>query len=136
MRDNNRPRPFPLSEKQYEEIDRFKAFLGVVTYEGTNFQYHMVLLSHQELNGLIGQLLQMCDLMTDPEQRKATKDTVKRICRAWMDDCYRSIGFDLPHGRTLYEDVPLTPFGMSKSFVDKVAAQHHTATAVRKAVKQ
>ena len=50
--------------------------------------------SHRELDSLIGRLMQMCDLIGDLEQRKALKDTIKQICRDWMNDNYESAGYD------------------------------------------
>jgi hypothetical protein len=53
-----------------------------------------VIVSHEELNGLVGQLMQMCDLIGDPDQRRALKDTIKRICRDWLDSEYSVAGYD------------------------------------------
>lgn len=51
-------------------------------------------ISHQEVDTLIGRLMQMCDLIGDVEQRKALKDTIKRITRDWLDDEYANRGYD------------------------------------------
>lgn len=51
-------------------------------------------ISHQQVNSLIGQLMQMCDLIGDVEQRKALKDTIKRITRDWLDAEYTDAGYD------------------------------------------
>ncbi len=53
-----------------------------------------VTVSHSELDGLVGRMMQMCDLIGDPQQRKALKDTIKRNCRDWMNDQYESAGYD------------------------------------------
>ena len=64
---------------------------------------YFVLVSHKELDSLIGQLMQMCDLTGDQEQRKALKDTIKQINRDWLDNLYEASGYDRWSG--LKEDV-------------------------------
>lgn len=56
--------------------------------------YYATLVSHQELDNLIGRLMQMCDLTGDIEQRKALKDTIKRLTREWLDSLYEESGYD------------------------------------------
>lgn len=56
--------------------------------------YYAVLVSHQELDNLVGRLMQMCDLTGDLEQRKALKDTIKQISRDWLDGLYEDSGYD------------------------------------------
>lgn len=53
-----------------------------------------VLTSHEELDSLVGRLMQMCDLIGDVEQRKALKDTIKQISREWLDNLYEESGYD------------------------------------------
>ena len=53
-----------------------------------------VLVTHSELDTLVGRLMQMCDLIGDIEQRKALKDTIKQISRDWLDDLYDQSGYD------------------------------------------
>lgn len=65
--------------------------------------YYAVLVSHQELDNLVGRLMQMCDLTGDQEQRKALKDTIKRTSRDWLDDLYEQSGYDKFEGKR--EDV-------------------------------
>lgn len=55
---------------------------------------YAVPLDHDELDSLVGRLMQMCDLIGDVEQRKALKDTIKRTCRDWLDDMYQEAGYD------------------------------------------
>lgn len=56
--------------------------------------YFAVLVSHQELDNLVGRLMQMCDLTGDIEQRKALKDTIKNLTREWLDNLYEDSGYD------------------------------------------
>lgn len=65
--------------------------------------YYAVLVSHQNLDNLIGRLMQMCDLTGDIEQRKALKDTIKQLSRDWLDGIYESSGYDKYTG--IKEDV-------------------------------
>lgn len=53
-----------------------------------------VLVSHRELDGLVGRLMQICDLTGDVQQRKALKDEIKHRCRNWLDDIYEESGYD------------------------------------------
>lgn len=66
---------------------------------------YFVPVSHQELDNLIGRLMQMCDLMSDPEQRKALKDEIKQRTRAWLDDTYSSYGYDKFEGVRDYAEI-------------------------------
>lgn len=53
-----------------------------------------VIVSHHELDSLVGRLMQMCDLIGDLEQKNALKNTIKNICREWLDTEYESTGYD------------------------------------------
>lgn len=53
-----------------------------------------VLISHREMDSLVGRLMQICDLTGDVEQRKALKDEIKHRCRDWLDDMYEQSGYD------------------------------------------
>jgi hypothetical protein len=53
-----------------------------------------VLVSHRELDGLVGRLMQLCDLTGDTEQRRALKDEIKHRSRDWLDDLYNQSGYD------------------------------------------
>lgn len=55
---------------------------------------YYTLISHEEIDGLIGTLMQMCDLMGDVEQRNALKSEIKQRTRRWMDDQYWCSGYD------------------------------------------
>ena len=59
-----------------------------------DYFYTAVPVSHKELDDLIGRLMQMCDLIGDVQQRKALKDTIKRITREWLDSRYENLGYD------------------------------------------
>ena len=59
-----------------------------------NRDTYYVLVSHRELDSLIGRLMQMCELTGDTEQRKALKDEIKQRSRQWLDDLYRDSGYD------------------------------------------
>jgi len=64
-----------------------------------------VLISHEGLNHLVGNLLQMCDLTGDTEQRQAMKSEIKQRCRKWLNDEYWNAGYD-----------PLSPTGMRDGY--------------------
>lgn len=51
-------------------------------------------ISHQELDTLVGRLMQMCDLIGDVSQRDALKSTIKQTVRSWLDDEYSNVGYD------------------------------------------
>lgn len=65
--------------------------------------YFAVCVSHQELDSLIGRLMQMCDLTGDLEQRTALKSTIKQISRDWLDNLYEDSGYEKFTGKR--EDV-------------------------------
>lgn len=52
-----------------------------------------VTVSHLELGNLVGELMQMCELNGDVEQRDALKRTIKQISRNWLDDIYEEAGY-------------------------------------------
>jgi hypothetical protein len=54
---------------------------------------YYVLISHQELDHLVGRLMQMCDVMGDKEQRDAVKSEIKYRTREWLDDKYAMAGY-------------------------------------------
>lgn len=56
---------------------------------------YYVLVSHQELNGLIGKLMHMFELNGDVEQRNALKQETKWRCREWLDDIYTDSGYEV-----------------------------------------
>lgn len=49
--------------------------------------------SHQELDDLIGRLMQMCELTGDLEQRRALKSEIKLRTRGWLDNIYAEAGY-------------------------------------------
>jgi len=53
-----------------------------------------VAINHEHMDSLIGRLMQMCDLTGDLEQRKALKDTIKQICREWLNSEYEICRYD------------------------------------------
>ena len=59
-----------------------------------DIRIYYVLVSHSELDTLVGRLMQMCDLTGDMEQRKALKSTIKTITREWLDELYQESGCD------------------------------------------
>lgn len=61
---------------------------------GGKIESNYVLVSHHELDNLVGRLMQMCDLIGDIEQRTALKGTIKQINRDWLDDLYEQSGYD------------------------------------------
>ena len=54
-------------------------------------------INHEDLGNLRGRLLTLIEASTsDPEQRKATKDVVSQILRAWLNDIERDCGSSPP----------------------------------------
>ena len=66
------------------------------------------LVSHEEIGDLIGNLMQLCDLMGDTEQRKAFKSEIKHRTRQWLDDRYWLGGFEKFFGYKLEESDTMT----------------------------
>lgn len=54
---------------------------------------YYVLISHHELDDLIGRLMQMLELNGDVEQRNALKQETKWRCRSWLDTRYEQGGY-------------------------------------------
>ena len=55
---------------------------------------YYVLISHEQIDGLIGRLMQMYELMGDIEQRNALKRETKSKIRDWLNDQYSDAGYD------------------------------------------
>lgn len=72
----------------------------VETDKISNVASMYVLVSHQELDNLVGRLMQMCELMGDIEQRNALKQEIKSRSREWLDGLYESSGYDKYTGAT------------------------------------
>lgn len=54
---------------------------------------YYVLVSHTQLDNLVGRLMQMCELTGDTEQRTALKNEIKNRSRKWLDDLYEDAGY-------------------------------------------
>lgn len=54
---------------------------------------YFVLVSHRELDNLIGRMMQVFELNGDVEQRNALKQETKWRCREWLDEIYRDSGY-------------------------------------------
>ena len=76
------------------DVPRSPRKIVLTSQHGEDHKGYYVLVSHTELDSLVGRLMQMCDLTGDMEQRKALKDTIKRTGRDWLDDLYRDSGYD------------------------------------------
>lgn len=61
---------------------------------------YWVAISHQELDSLVGTLMQLLDIVGNPDQSRALKDEVKHRCRNWLDDHYDMAGYDKWQGVT------------------------------------
>jgi len=59
-----------------------------------------VTVNHKDLDGLIGRLMQMCELTGDVEQRRALKDEIKLRSREWLDSLYKTSGYGSIDGVT------------------------------------
>lgn len=55
---------------------------------------YTVLVSHKELDELVGRLMQMFELNGDVEQRNALKQETKWRCREWLDALYSDSGYE------------------------------------------
>lgn len=53
-----------------------------------------VLVSHKQLDYLVGSLMQMCELTGDVEQRTAMKNEIKQRARRWLNDLYCDAGYE------------------------------------------
>lgn len=56
-----------------------------------DFTYVMV--SHNELNGLVARLMHIAELDSDKEHREALKGELKQNARAWLDGLYHDSGY-------------------------------------------
>lgn len=54
---------------------------------------YFVMVSHQELDELVGRLMQMFELIGDVEQRNALKQETKWRSREWLDSLYSLSGY-------------------------------------------
>lgn len=72
---------------------KYKPLISVKDKDGKEIAYY-VAVSHQELDYLIGRLMQICDLTGDLEQRTALKSEIKHRSRDWLDDLYSESGYD------------------------------------------
>lgn len=61
---------------------------------------YWVAISHKELDHLVGNLMQLIDIVGNPEQSRALKDEIKHRCRNWLDDYYSMAGYDKWQGIT------------------------------------
>lgn len=59
---------------------------------------YYVPVSHLELDGLIGRLMHLCELMGDNVQREAMKSEIKLRTRSWLDSEYNRAGYDVFNG--------------------------------------
>lgn len=53
-------------------------------------------ISHLELDGLVGRLMQICDIMGDSTQREAVKSEIKQRTRGWLNSEYDYLGYKEP----------------------------------------
>lgn len=58
---------------------------------------YYVLVSHQELDSLIGRMMQLFELNGDIEQRDALKQEFKWRSREWLDELYTMAGYTNHH---------------------------------------
>lgn len=52
-----------------------------------------VMVSHNELNGLVARLMHLAELDSDKEHREALKGELKQIARTWLDEQYFEAGY-------------------------------------------
>lgn len=62
-------------------------------------------INYADADHIIGRLLTVVDAtFSDPQQRKAQKDLVKREVRDWMDDLYRCKRQGIAHSRSQHTE--------------------------------
>lgn len=66
---------------------------------------YYVLVSHNEIDDLIGRMMQLFELNGDVEQRNALKQETKWRCREWLDALYEDSGYSRNH--SVPENVPI-----------------------------
>jgi len=74
-----------------EQAKELKAALSKHPLIRQDFTYVMV--SHQELDGLIARLMHLAELDSDKEHREALKGEMKRRARDWLDELYYDSGY-------------------------------------------
>lgn len=55
---------------------------------------YYVMVSHRELDDLVGRMMMVFELNGDVEQRNALKQEFKWRARNWLDDIYKMSGYD------------------------------------------
>lgn len=55
--------------------------------------YYYVMVSHEQLDGLIARLMHIAELDSDKEHRDALKGELKRQAREWLDAEYYDAGY-------------------------------------------
>ena len=61
---------------------------------------YWIAVSHRELDHLVGNLMQLIDIVGNLEQSRALKDEIKHRCRNWLDGYYETAGYDTWQGVT------------------------------------
>jgi hypothetical protein len=54
---------------------------------------YYVMVSHNELNGLVARLMHLAELDSDKTHREAVKGELKQVARNWLDDLYDDAGY-------------------------------------------
>ena len=71
-----------------KKMENYKLSTGFVT-SGANLGIEKALVDHQDLDSLIGRLMQYIEATyQDKEQREAQKGLVKGLCREWLTHIY------------------------------------------------
>jgi len=73
----------------------------LINFNGSNY----ALVSHEELDNLIGSFMQVFDLNGDAVQRESLKAMTKEKCRTWLNNQYYKAGRD-EWGYARYETAP------------------------------
>jgi len=75
--------------KKEQEIGATRSYFPLIENGGRYY----VLVSHQELDNLIANLMHVAELNSDREYREALKGELKIRSRNWLDNLYEESGF-------------------------------------------
>lgn len=89
-----------------EKVEASRSYRPLIDTGGGYY----TLISHKELDSLVGRLMQLFDLNGDAEQRNALKSETKQRCREWLDDQYEEAGYRKFEGLS----VGVKPISISK----------------------
>lgn len=80
-----------MKRDQVVDIEQYRVFSKhpLIEQDGV-----YVMVSHTELDNLIGSLMHLMDLNSDIQFREAMKSEIKMRTRQWLNDTYSSSGYE------------------------------------------